>query len=429
MEMYDIGIARRAHPLPRLQARKRDFSVRMMTAPVGGSPSDKPLQSSRSALVETKTSLKRPTSENRNPALGSSRGPTSSRAGNNKGSFAIYTEGGEKSSGRNTWDELESRDAHRKENYRSAVPAQGQILNQDVVTPRTPRVEVYMDEVCPLQLHLEATNVVQGDEPKTPARHSKDDGVFTLSSKKSGIDTLKRDPLRNHDMPPPDPPSVVEQKPKPLANQSHPKAPELSASSLKPKTSKSLPATKPNERLQVDISLLILPDGTEIHPLERRARDFGVADKKWPSPGPEQTPNPKAALKNQNIPHSGDHETQVDFDGTKPMTMGNTMTGISRDATVTINTKEALMAVYGMYNSPTKSLTSGKAFAAAMIDPKEAELPTPMASTSRDENAGTARKPSESTRRPLHDPNRAFSLPTFHGWSHSFSTQDIQRKC
>jgi checkpoint serine/threonine-protein kinase len=174
----------------------------------------------------------------------------------------------------------------------------------------------------------------------------------------------------------------------------HQSSGKLSASSstlqfgIKPKTSKSLPSVKPNERLQIDISLLILPDGTEIHPLERRARDFGIADKKWPSPGPE-------LASNSSTFKSGDIETRVDFEGTKPMTISNTnFTNMTRDATVTINTKEALMAVYGMYNSPTKSIGSDKVFA-AMMDPRNADVPTPMQATgnaANDENAGTSKK-------------------------------------
>jgi checkpoint serine/threonine-protein kinase len=237
----------------------------------------------------------------------------------------------------------------------------------------------------------------QGDDPKTPARPNKDDVVFTLSSKKPGIDTLKRDPLRNHTMPPPSvQDSVSSLLPKEPGHQSSGKL-SASPSSLqfgaKPKTSKSLPTVKPNERLQIDISLLILPDGTEIHPLERRARDFGVADKKWPSPGPELAPT--GANPSSSIFQSGDIEARVDFEGTKPMTISNTnFTNMTRDATVTINTKEALMAVYGMYNSPTKSIGSDKAFA-AMMDPRNADVPTPMPATANaahDENAGTAKK-------------------------------------
>lgn len=239
----------------------------------------------------------------------------------------------------------------------------------------------------------------QGDDPKTPARPNKDDIVFTLSSKKPGIDTLKRDPLRNHTMPPPEAQgSAGSLLPKDSGHQSSGKlsapssAPQFGA---KPKTSKSLPSVKPNERLQIDIALLILPDGTEIHPLERRARDFGVADKKWPSPGPELAPNPSGTNPSSSMFKSGEIETRVDFEGTKPMTISNTnFTNMTRDATVTINTKEALMAVYGMYNSPTKSISSDKAFAAIM-DPGKADVPTPMPATANavhDENAGTAKK-------------------------------------
>jgi checkpoint serine/threonine-protein kinase len=225
----------------------------------------------------------------------------------------------------------------------------------------------------------------------------KDDVVFTLSSKKPGVDTLKRDPLRNHTMPPPEVQGSSSSLPS--KEPGHQSSGKLSASSsalqfgTKPKTSKSLPSVKPNERLQIDISLLILPDGTEIHPLERRARDFGVADKKWPSPGPELAPNP--ARTNPSLSQSGDIETRVDFEGTKPMTISNTnFTNMTRDATVTINTKEALMAVYGMYNSPTKSISSDKAFA-AMMDPRNADVPIPtpaLAHAARNENAGTAKK-------------------------------------
>jgi checkpoint serine/threonine-protein kinase len=247
----------------------------------------------------------------------------------------------------------------------------------------------------PMFMRTPETDLRQGDDPKTPARPNKDDIVFTLSSKKPGIDTLKRDPLRNHTMPPPEAQgsvsSLLSKEP------GHQSSGKLSASSstlqfgTKPKISKSLPSVKPNERLQIDISLLILPDGTEIHPLERRARDFGVADKKWPGPGPELAP----ANSSSSMFKSGEIETRVDFEGTKPMTISNTnFTNMTRDATVTINTKEALMAVYGMYNSPTKSIGSDKAFA-AMMDPGNADVPTPMpaiANAVHDENAGTAKK-------------------------------------
>ncbi len=151
--MYDIGIARKAHPLARLQARKRDFSVRMMSSTLPPADPSQPSssQNGRSGLAERKpkTPARRENAENRNPTLASSRGQTQSRAaGNNRGAFEIYTEGEGEDSGGNAWTDLETRDAHRKENYRTAVPAQGEVLRQSTSeAPRTPRVEVYVDEV------------------------------------------------------------------------------------------------------------------------------------------------------------------------------------------------------------------------------------------------------------------------------------------
>jgi hypothetical protein len=147
--MYDIGIARRAHPLPRLQARKRDFSVRMMSSNIPSSEQSdlSASQRNRSALSE-RTPSAREGSENRNTSQGSSRGQALGRSGNNKGAFQIYTEGESEGGGGNTWNELETRDAHRKENYRASVPVQGEILKQSrSEAPRTPRIDVFVDDV------------------------------------------------------------------------------------------------------------------------------------------------------------------------------------------------------------------------------------------------------------------------------------------
>lgn len=141
MEMYGIGIARRAHPIARLQARQRDFSLRMMTAQIepeyeSQQGSD---QAAKPGLGERSKSQTRVVKENPpSRSLG--------KSSSNKGNFSVYTEQ-EEAAGGNPWPELESRDAQRKENHRSAVPAQGEILPQQVIVPQTPRVQVYVDEV------------------------------------------------------------------------------------------------------------------------------------------------------------------------------------------------------------------------------------------------------------------------------------------
>ena len=73
--------------------------------------------------------------------------PAAQRAGNNRGAFQVYTgEDGTRASG-NSWPELESRDSHRKENHRSAVPAQGETLKQKITLPSVPKLDVYVDKV------------------------------------------------------------------------------------------------------------------------------------------------------------------------------------------------------------------------------------------------------------------------------------------
>lgn len=228
------------------------------------------------------------------------------------------------------------------------------------------------------------------ESSRTPARISKEDVVFTQSAKKSGIDALKRDPLRNYGKEKPSTSAISNTKPAPPA-------PPVASTATKAKTSKSLPNVKPNERLQIDISILYLPDGTEINPIERRARDFGIADKKWPTP--EQSGEQDKATNAQRNSSKGDHEARVDFDGTKAMSLANTLTGV-RDATVTINTKEALMDVYGMYNSPTKSGNIGKTPVPISSRSNIQPAPTPSGAFTpfQDENAGTTKKKSESLR-------------------------------
>lgn len=191
IQMYDIGIARKAHPLARLQARKRDFSVRMMssTLPPIDSAQSSSTQNGRSALGERKlkTTAIRENAENRNPTLASSRGQSQSRpAGNNRGAFQIYTEGEGESSSGNIWADLETRDAHRKENYRAAVPAQGEVLRQSTSeAPRTPRVEVYVDEVrlSPASKQLVYSPSIGGRTEDTGATKTRGWGLYSIKQK------------------------------------------------------------------------------------------------------------------------------------------------------------------------------------------------------------------------------------------------------
>jgi len=147
--MYDIGIARRAHPLQRLQARRRDFNIRMMSAPA--QVPDAPPLPSQPALGG-QSSGRLGFRDNGDPFALPSTSTPQQRSGNNRTAFQVYTgEGGTQAPG-NSWPELESRDSHRKENHRSAVSAQGETLKQRITVPSVPKLDVYVDEVSTSQV-------------------------------------------------------------------------------------------------------------------------------------------------------------------------------------------------------------------------------------------------------------------------------------
>ena len=112
------------------------------------------------------------------------------------------------------------------------------------------------------------------------------------------------------------------------------------------------PGRRP-EKLRFNLSLLFTPSGVEYSAQEVRARSMGLLGKKWgPPPASELRDSSSGAVK-------------VDFndDGSRStQNMGATAGGKRKNAnvvsepTVTINTKEALADVFGMYNSPDKTV-------------------------------------------------------------------------
>ena len=106
-----------------------------------------------------------------------------------------------------------------------------------------------------------------------------------------------------------------------------------------------VPGRRP-EKLRFNLSLLFTEDGVEYSAAEVRARSMGLLNKKWGPP-----------------PRSESRETvRVNFndDGarsTQNMGYGKRKSIVAvGEPTVTINTKEALADVFGMYNSPDKTV-------------------------------------------------------------------------
>lgn len=114
-----------------------------------------------------------------------------------------------------------------------------------------------------------------------------------------------------------------------------------------PMLARPVPGKRP-EKLRLDLSLIFTKEGVEYSIQEARARSMGLLTKKWPPPAPTELD-----LERQN-------KVRVDFneDDTKTHRPGRKSL-LPTEPTVTLATKEALADVFGMYNSPEKSMRYG----------------------------------------------------------------------
>jgi checkpoint serine/threonine-protein kinase len=106
-----------------------------------------------------------------------------------------------------------------------------------------------------------------------------------------------------------------------------------------------VPGRRP-EKLRFNLSLLFTEDGVEYSIAEVRARSMGLLNKKWGPPPPSEARESVRV----NFNDDGARSTQNMGYGKRKsiVTVG--------EPTVTINTKEALADVFGMYNSPDKTV-------------------------------------------------------------------------
>ena len=103
------------------------------------------------------------------------------------------------------------------------------------------------------------------------------------------------------------------------------------------------------------MGLLFTEEGVEYSIQEVRARSMGLLGKKWGPPPPSESSRFSTSSSS-----SSSSSLAVDFndDGHKSSRMkfgGRRSLLVGAEPTVTINTKEALADVFGMYNSPEKT--------------------------------------------------------------------------
>lgn len=154
------------------------------------------------------------------------------------------------------------------------------------------------------------------------------------------------------------------------------------------------PPGKRPEKLMFNMGLLFTDEGVEYSIQEARARSMGLLGKKWGPPPPSELPLFFSPSQGSSAP--------VDFndDGLKSTTMNmrrRSAYGGGAEPTVTINTKEALADVFGMYNSPDRttkmSLPGSKHAPLKKIEPVTPLVPPRVAFSKENENSVVGKTP------------------------------------
>ncbi|KAH0833308.1 Mad3/BUB1 homology region 1-domain-containing protein [Lanmaoa asiatica] len=182
---------------------------------------------------------------------------------------------------------------------------------------------------------------------------SKHQSTSFRSSGNSEVDALRRNPFKNHESAPATSSST---------SKSSSAVPSSSTDNTSPAHSRYAPMLAPPapgrrpEKLRFNLSLLFTPSGVEYSAQEVRARSMGLLGKRWgPPPASELRDSSSGSVK-VNFNDDGSRSTQnmgIAAAGGKRKS-GNVV-NVS-EPTVTINTKEALADVFGMYNSPDKTV-------------------------------------------------------------------------
>ncbi|CAE6354199.1 unnamed protein product [Rhizoctonia solani] len=370
-EIYQLGIARKAKPLKRLQQRYEEFQKRMLAAPAGSNTEidevmapAPPAPTARKVLGERT----KPASSTDDPFVVSS---SSSRPNNNGARIPVFRDADQPESGiqTNEWADVGTRDSRRKENHSDGKSWQGETLPQlkhGVFTPKAPKIEVYRDAEDPAPART----------PHAP-RPGRED-VFAPSLQPKESEALRQNPFKNWDSPTskqstagPSKPAPPEPEPEPstsapaASSSAHQTAPSDSdplPAWPKPKPLKPLPSLpkrlrnpapgpgKKAEQICLPLARLQASGSSleEYSPDEARARALGLLSKKWPPP-PVVLAVP---VRDDTVRGRANDGTGKVGKKEKERTMTMTMAG---EPTVTVNTRAALGDVFAMFNtSPGK---------------------------------------------------------------------------
>ena len=153
------------------------------------------------------------------------------------------------------------------------------------------------------------------------------------------------------------------------------------------------PGKKP-EKFRCNMSLLFTADGVEYSIQEARARSMGLLGKQWGPPPSSQfaysSGSSSSSTSSVDFNDSGQKTVRLRSHARRSFLSGP-------EPTVTINTKEALADVFGMYNSPDRTtklaLPGSKHAPLKKVEPVTSLLPPKVTLLKENENSHNARTP------------------------------------
>jgi len=187
------------------------------------------------------------------------------------------------------------------------------------------------------------------------------------------------------------------------------------------------PPGKRPEKLRFNMGLLFTEEGVEYSIQEARARSMGLLGKKWGPPPPSES----SRFSTSSSSSSSSSLVMVDFndDGHKSSRMkfgGRRSILGGAEPTVTINTKEALADVFGMYNSPEKTtmlaVPGSKHAPLKKIEPVTPVVPPRVAFLKENENGDRQNQNTKTPTPGMYFPRRLFLYlnalcqPLNHSW-------------
>ena len=139
------------------------------------------------------------------------------------------------------------------------------------------------------------------------------------------------------------------------------------------------------------MNLLFTDEGMEYSIQEARARSMGLLGKKWaPLPPSDRFASSSSYSAAVDFNDDGRHSSRLRAGGRKSVMGG-------AEPTVTINTKEALADVFGMYNSPDKTtklvIPGSKHAPLKKIEPVTPVVPPRITFSRENENAQNVKTP------------------------------------